>query len=75
MNFLRSFEGVGGLNVTDVRKERIPLLWSIVGETALARGFCSNVRHTKYPCVHRGTKLPGRGVHCDSEKVRAVGTR
>ena len=31
--------GMGGLNVTHVRRERIPLLWSIVGETALAKGF------------------------------------
>ena len=31
--------GIGGLNVTHVGRERIPLLWSIVGETALAKGF------------------------------------
>ena len=61
--------------MTDVRKEGIPLLWSTLGETALAKGFCCNMRRTKYPCVNRGTKLSGRGVHCDSEKVREVNTR
>ena len=25
-----SFEGMGGLNVTDVRRERTPMLWSTV---------------------------------------------
>ena len=35
-----SFGGMGGLNMTDVRKERIPLLWSTVSkELALAKGF------------------------------------
>ena len=33
VSFQRSFEGMGGLNATDVRRERIPLLWSTVGET------------------------------------------
>ena len=33
---------MGGLNVTDVGREQIPLLWTTVGETALANGFCSN---------------------------------
>ena len=32
VSFLRSFECTGGLNVTDDRRERIPLLWSTVGE-------------------------------------------
>ena len=32
-----------GLNVTDVRRENIPLLWSTGGETALAKGFCFNM--------------------------------
>ena len=59
--------------MTDVRRERIPLLWSTVGETALAKGFCSNMGDTKYLCVCRRTKLPGRGVH--SEKVREIGRR
>ena len=42
-----------------------------VGETALAKGFCSNMGDTNYPCVCGRTKLPGRGVHC--EKVRERG--
>ena len=46
---------MGGLNVTDVRRERIPLLRSTVGETTLAKGFCSNMGDTKYPCVCRRT--------------------
>ena len=59
--------------MTIVRRERIPLLWSSVGETALDKDFCSNMGDTKYPCVCRRTKLPGRGVH--SEKVRETGRR
>ena len=34
-----SLEGMGGLNVTDVRRERIPLLWSRVRERTLAKGW------------------------------------
>ena len=34
--------------MTDVRRERIPLLWSTLGDTALAKGFCSNMGNTKY---------------------------
>ena len=56
--------------MTDVRRERIPLLWSTVREIALAKGFCSNLGDTKYPCVCRRTELSGRGVH--SEKVREL---
>ena len=54
-----------GLTVTDVRREWIQLLWtwSTDGETSLAKGFCSNMGDTEYPCVCRRTKLPGRGVH------------
>ena len=59
--------------MTDLRKEQIPLLWSTVGETALAQGFCSNVGDTKYPFVCRRTKLPGRRVY--SEKFREIGRR
>ena len=62
-----------GLNVTDVRREQIPLFWSTAGETALANGFCCNIGDTKYPCVCRRMKLPGRGVH--NEKVREIGRR
>ena len=57
----------------DVRKERIPLVWSTVGETTLAKGFRSNMVNTKYPCVCRRTKLPGRGVH--SEMVKEIGRK
>ena len=38
-----SFEGMGGLNVMDVRRERIPLLWSTVRERTLAKGFSFNM--------------------------------
>ena len=54
--------------MTDVRRNRIPLLWNTGGETASPKSFCSNIGDTKYPCVCRRMKLPGRGV--DSEKVR-----
>ena len=58
-----------------VRRKRLPLLWSTVSvrETALAKGFCSVMGNTKYPCVCRRAKLPGRGVH--REKVREIGRR
>ena len=58
-----SFKGLGGLNVMDVRREWIPLLWSMVGETALAKGFCFNLQvncqrqpfcvHSPQPQLHR----------------------
>ena len=51
------------MNVRDVGRKRIPLLWSTVGERALAEGFRFNTANMKYPCVCRRTKLPGRGVH------------
>ena len=57
--------------MTDVRRERIPLLWSTVGERALAEGFSFDMDDTKYLRVCRRTKLPGRGVH--GEKVREIG--
>ena len=57
--------------MTDIRREQIPLLWSTVKETALAKVFCSNMGDTNCPCVCRKTKLPGRGVH--SKKVREIG--
>ena len=44
-----------------------------VGETALAKGFCSDMGNRKYPCVYRRMKLHGRGVH--SEKGREMGRR
>ena len=39
MSFKRNFEGMGGLNVTYVQRERIPVLWSIVKERALVKGI------------------------------------
>ena len=56
--------------MTDVRMERIPLLWSTVKERAWAKGLSLNTGDTKYPCVSRRVKLPGRGGH--SEKVREI---
>ena len=63
---------MGGVDVTDVRRERILLLRSTVRETALAK-VCFNRGNTKYPCASRRTKLSGRGVHC--EKVREISRR
>ena len=59
--------------MTDVRMKSVSLLWSSVGETALAKGFSFNMGDTKCPCVCRRTKLSGRGVH--SNKVRELGRR
>ena len=57
--------------MTDVRRERIPLLWSRVRDRSLAKGFSFDLGDAKCPCVSRRTKLSGRCVH--SEKVREVG--
>ena len=46
-----SFEGMGGMTVTDVRREIIPSLWSTVRERALAKGFSFNMGDAKCPCV------------------------
>ena len=35
-----------------VRRKQMPLLWSTVGETALSKGFCSNMGNAKYPSVY-----------------------
>ena len=56
---------MGGLNLTDVRREAMPLLWSTVKETAVAKGFCVNMGNMYYPCVCRRTKLPGRGAQSE----------
>ena len=73
VSFYHRFEGVriecDGCHIWEL----ISLLWSTVGETALAKGFYFIMGDTKYPCFHRRTKLPGRGVY--SEKVREVGRR
>ena len=57
--------------MTDVQREQIPLLWSTVGETMLAKGFRSIMEGMAFVC--RRTKLPGRGVQ--SEKIRKTGRR
>ena len=57
--------------MTDVRRERIPLLWSRVRERMLAKGFSFNMEDAKCPFACRRTTLSGRCVH--SEKVREVG--
>ena len=56
--------------MTDVIRERIPLLWSTVRERVSTNGFCLNMGNTKYPGFCRRTKLSGRGVH--SEKAREL---
>ena len=56
--------------MTDVRRKRNAVLGSTVGETALAKGFCSNMGDTKYTCVYRRMKLSGRGAH---NEVRETG--
>ena len=53
--FLTNFEGMGGLKVTDIKRERIPLLWRTEREKALAKGFSFNMGDVKYPCVCRKT--------------------
>ena len=52
-----NFEGMGGVNMTDVTRERIPLLWSRVSERTLAKGFSYNMGDAKCPCVCRRKKL------------------
>ena len=52
VSFSRSFEAMGGLNVTDVRRKRIPLLWSTVRETALAKDFGFNAGDTMYMTMY-----------------------
>ena len=54
----------------DVSRERIPLLWSGVGERALVKSFSFRMGDAKCPYVCRRMKLSGRCVH--SEKVREV---
>ena len=68
VSFYSSSGCMGGLNVTDVRRRRIPLLWSKVREITLAKCFSCNTGDTKYPCVCRRTNLPGRSVYF--EKAR-----
>ena len=46
------------------------VLWSRVGETALAKGFCCKMEDMKHLCACRRTKLPGRGVHREVRRNR-----
>ena len=61
--------------MTDVRREQIPLVWNTAGETALAKSICANLGDMKYSCVCRRKKLPGRGVHSKTKKVREMSQR
>ena len=46
--------------MTDVRRERIPLLWSRARERTLAKGFSFNMMNEKCPCVCRRTRCCDR---------------
>ena len=53
-NFQRSFERMGGLNATDVRREIIPLLWSNLSKRVgqmFYFFFSFNIGDMKYLCV------------------------
>ena len=41
----------------------------------LTKGFCSDTRDRKYPCVCRRTKLPGRGVHGEVRSLQETNHR
>lgn len=43
---------MGGLDVTDITREIIPLLYSLVRERALVKDVGLNVGGAKYPCVY-----------------------
>ena len=51
-----------GLNVADVRRDRIPLLWSTIRERAFAKGFteCQKMRKT---CVYGEERSCLEGVY------------
>ena len=40
-------------------------------ERVLAKGFRFSIRDSKYLCVCRRMKLPGRGVHSEEVRVRS----
>ena len=61
-SFYCSFEGMAGLNVTDVRRERIPLVWSTVRESR-PMDFVGTWETQSIQVFCRRTKLSGRGVH------------
>ena len=56
--------------MTNVRREKLLLLWRTVRETALATDSCFTVGNMWQPSVCRRSKLPERGVHSDN--VRAM---
>ena len=61
--------------MTDVRRERIPLLWSTVGDTALAKEFYYN-NYEGYEvsvCLQKNETAWKVSIH--SEKVRKTGRR
>lgn len=49
--------------MTDVRSNRIPLLWGKVNERALAKGSSFSIGDAECLCVNRRAKLYERGVH------------
>ena len=53
-------------NYTDIYDGKIAALLS----KSQRQGFNFNMGDTKYPCVCRRTKLPGRGVHCEMVRGR-----
>ena len=59
VSFYVVFEGMGGLNVTDVKGQSIIALEHSkrIRETALAKRFGLNMMDTKYLCVFRRTQL------------------
>ena len=61
------------MNVRDVQRERIPLLWSRARERALAKFLSFKMGVTRYPFVCRRTKRTGRDAQRD--KVIEKGKR
>ena len=60
---LNSSEGcMEGLNLTDVRRQRIQLLCCTAPESTLAKDFSFNSKGCV--CFCRRTKLPGTGALC-----------
>ena len=56
---------MGGMNVTDITKETIPLSMSTVRQSRLAKGF----NLLTWGCVSERTTLPGRAVHSDIREL------
>ena len=68
--YSEEFCGTRGLNMTAVRRKRIPLFRNSETKSELGKGFSFNVGDAKCPCVSRRRKPHGRSVH--SEKVIEV---